>query len=113
MWFGYSILPVTAVSGLIAGGGLFAFIASALAAASALWLPRASDVVIPTLYANLDPQTPDGALLLSAFRESLNRVRRTRHPLLLRLTAFAREAKPAFSLDLTREGDAELACGSR
>jgi len=108
-----AILPVTAAAGLIAGGSSSAFLAAALAAASAIWFGRVCAAATPALYASLDPQKPDGSILLVAFQEALDLVRRTQRPIRLRLTAFAKTQASAFSLDLNREGDPELASGAR
>ena len=108
MLFGLTILSVTAAAGLIAGGGAVTFLAAALAAVSATWLRRIRAAFATTLYANLDPRTPDGSILLDAFREALDRVRRTRSPVRLRLTSSAVPSCPVFSLELNREGDMDL-----
>ena len=113
MLYGLTILSVTAAAGLIAGGGSVIFLAAALAAVSAAWLRRIRAASAATLYANLDPQTPDGSILLGAFREALDLVRRTQNPVRLRLTARANASRPVFSLDLNSDGDPELACGPR
>ena len=113
MLWGLTILPVTAAAGLIAGGGMGTFTAAALAAASVQWLQRIRAANVPTLYANLDPVKPETSMLLDALREALDAVSRTQHPIRLRLTAFAEGSKTVFSLDLNREGEPELTCGTR
>jgi len=103
-----ALLLATAASGLIAGAGLTTFSAAAVAAALATWLARMPRGRVRHLFANLDPLEPDGAILLEAAREALRHVRQTRQPVLLRLSAFTRTARPLFRLDLNREGDLEV-----
>ena len=108
-----AILLAVAAAGLIAGSAPGAFLAAALAAASAAWLKRGLLASAPTLYANLDPQTPDSAILLTALKEAIAVVSRTRNPLRLRLTAFTLPHHPEFRLDLNSQNDPELVCGHR
>ena len=113
MSYGFVILVATGAAGLIAGAGLHTFMAAAAAAACAVWLFHIRRPTAQTLYANLDPQNPDGTFVLEAFREALAFISRTRRPVLLRITAFTRNAHPVFQLTLTRDGDLDLARDSR
>ena len=113
MPYGFVMLLATGAAGLIAGAGVHTFAAAAAAAAGAAWLFHIRRQTAQTLYANLDPQNPDGALVLAAFREALAFISRTRRPVLLRITAFTRKAHPVFQLTLTRDGDLDLARDAR
>jgi len=108
----FAILPVTAAAGLTAGGGPLVFLAAALAAAGAAWLKhlRPPDGLC---FANLDPQKPESALFLSAFRETLACARRTLRPVRLRLACFSPAPRPVLRIDLSRDNDLELACDLR
>jgi hypothetical protein len=110
---GYTLLLVTAAAGLIAGAGAHTFAAAAAAAASAVWLQSVGRAKAQDLYANLDPEDPDGALLLDALREALALLSRTRQPVRLRIAAFARKAHATFHVSLNREADLEVSGGSR
>ena len=108
-----AILLAVAGAGLIAGSAPGAFLAAALAAASAAWLKCRLLTSVPTLYANLDPQTPDSAILLAALKEAIAVVCRTQKPVRVRLTAFLPLHHPEFRLDLNSLNDPELVCGHR
>ncbi len=110
---GCAILLATAAAGLIAGADTHTFMAAAVAAALAAWLPCIARISAQDLYVNLDPVNPDGSLLLDAFREALALARRTRKPVRLRIAAFTRSARPAFRLSLNRDADLQLACNAR
>jgi len=112
MWCDVAALSVTAVAGLAAGGEPLSFLAAALAAAAAAWFGRAQ-LAPQELYANLDPLAPNGLVLLDAFREAFDRVRRTQGRVRLRITAFTPVPAAVFRFELSREGDLELACGHR
>lgn len=113
MSHGYAILLATAAAGLVAGADTHTFAAASVACALAAWLARSTRTPAQDLYANLDPDNPDGAHLLDAFREALALISRTRRPVRLRIAAFSRNARPAFRLNLNRESDLELARDSR
>ncbi len=113
MSHGYAILLATAAAGLIAGAGTHTFAAAAVAAACAAWLTRAAPTPVQALYANLDPDHPDGDLLLDACRQALAFISRTRRPVRLRLAAFTRVPRPVFRFNLTRDADLELARDAR
>jgi len=106
------MLLATACAGLIAGAEVIHFLAAALAASAAVWL-KDSRSHASRCYANLDPQRPDGAVLLAALRETLSLVRRTQKPARLRLACFTPNAHPVFSLGLSRDNDLELSCDLR
>lgn len=108
----FTILPVIAAAGVIAGSGCLAFLAAALAAAAATWLKLAR-VSAATLYANLDPLAPDAEILRTAFQKALSLVRQSQALVRLRLTAFSKEAHPTFRLDLNRENNIEIIGGRR
>ncbi len=113
MLHGYAILLATAAAGIVAGADTHTFAAASVAAAMATWLTRRTSTPVQDLYANLDPDNPDGAHLLDAFREALALISRTRRPVRLRIAAFTRNARPVFRLDLNRASDLELARDSR
>lgn len=102
------MLLASAAAGLIAGASLPAFLAAAVSAALATWLARIPQATTQLLFATLDPLAPDGAIILHAVRETLDRIGRTGQPVLLRIAAFTRGAAPRFQLDLNREGDLEV-----
>ena len=108
-----AILLAIAAAGLIAGSAPGAFLAAALAAASAAWLKRGLLASAPTLYANLDPQTPDSAILLAALKEAIAIVCRTQKPVRVRFTAFLTLHHPEFRLDMNSRNAPELVCGHR
>lgn len=112
MWCDIAVLSVTAAAGLTAGGEPIAFLAAALAAAAATWY-RHGQLATQKLYANLDPLEPNGLILLDAFRKACELVRRTQRGVQLRITAFAHLQTGAFRIELSRDGDVELACGHR
>ena len=109
----YAIVLSTLCSGWLAGASLGTFLAAAAAAAAAAWLPLRTRSGTHVLFVNLDPQKPDPALLMEAFRTSLALIRRTGHPARLRISAASREPHPVFRVDITRDGDLELLCDSR
>ncbi len=108
----FTILPVTAAAGLTAGGGPLVFLAAALAAAGAAWLKHLRPPG-GLCFANLDPQKPESAIFLSAFRETLACARRTMRPVRLRLACCSPVARPVFRLNLSRDNDLEFSCASR
>jgi len=108
----FAILPVMAAAGFIAGSGSLAFLAAALAAASATWLKR-TRTSGATFYANLDPQAPDAEILLTAFQSVIAHVRQSQTFAQLRVTAFSKKAHPAFRIDVNRENDIEILGGPR
>jgi hypothetical protein len=103
----FTILPVTAAAGLTAGGGLLVLLAAALSAAGAVWLKHLRPPG-GLCFANMDPQKPESALFLTAFRETLASARRTMRPVRLRLACFFPTAHPVFRLDLSRDNDLEF-----
>lgn len=107
----YTLLPVTAGAGLVAGAGADTFLAAALAAAGALWLARRHPPA-DLCFTTFDPLSPDATLILEALRQTLDRARGRGRPVRLRLAALPAEARPPVRLTLSREGDAQLESAS-
>ena len=109
----YAMLLVTAASGLIAGAGVETFIFAAVSSVLATWFTRIPRDATEHLFANLDPLDPEGTHLLHAAREALNLIRRTGHPVLLRISAISRKKYPLFRVDVNREGDLTVCSGGK
>lgn len=107
-----TLFTITA-AGLLAGAGLFTFMAAAFGAAFATWLLRRPPAPAEHLFATLDPATPDSAMLLAAMRQALQRVQQTKHTVLVRVSAFRVSEHPKIRLRLTRDGDLEIACDGK
>jgi len=107
------LIPATCVAGLAAGERLDVFLAAGLAAASAAWLSHLRTATIPRIFVTLDPQRPDPALLMRAFHEAFDHLRKKRSPVLLRLAIFLPAEHPSMTIDLNRQGDAELVVGMK
>ncbi len=108
----YTVVPVTAAAGWVAGAGTGTFLAAALAAAAAAWSacrPHPGERCFTTL----DPRAPDAELVLDAFRQILARVRETNRPVRLRLLARTASAGAALGLAVTPAGDVELKAGAK
>lgn len=109
-----SVVPitlfVTLAAGLIAGASLDTFLAAAVCAAIATWVTGLSYRPVRRLFITLDPLKPDPTVLLHALRTSLEEIHRTRHPVLLRISAFTPTDRPLFHLGLNRSGDLEACC---
>ena len=109
-----AILLTTACAGLLAGANTLTFLTAPVSAAAASWLwcfPVLTHA--RELYVTLDPQSPNGTHVLEAIREALALIQRTRCPVLLRITAISRFARPTFRIDLDRNGDLELFWNAR
>ena len=101
---------VIVVAGFIAGAGLDTFMSAAAGAALAVWRIRIIPSPTHRVFVNLEPDAPDGTILLQAIRETLARIQNTKRAALLRVSAFTASGHPRLSLGLTRNGDLELAC---
>ena len=110
MFAAYMLPLVIAVAGLLAGTCLGTFMGAALGAAAAVWRIRLALVPVHRFFATLDPDTPDGAILLNAFRNVLDHIRDTKRAALLRVSALTASERSGLKLSLTRSGDLELAC---
>ena len=110
MFAAYTLPLVIAAAGLIAGACLDTFMGAALGAAVAVWRIRLALAPAHRFFATLDPNAPDGAILLKAVRNVLDHIRNTRRAVLLRVSAFTDSGRSCLRLNLTRIGDLELAC---
>lgn len=108
----YTLLPVTAVAGLIAGAGTPTFFAAALAATAAVWLSRRHGPS-SLCFATLDPRKPDAMIILDALRRTLDLMSQSGLPVRLRLATFASDTHTDLLLMLNSEGDVVLATPSR
>ena len=109
MFAAYMLPFAIAASGLIAGAGFVTFAGAAFGAVAAVWRVRLTLACEPRFFATLDPNAPDGAILLKAFRDVLDHIRDTKRVVLLRVSAFTVSGRSSLRLDLTRNGDLELA----
>ena len=103
----YTLLPATAAAGLIAGPATATFLAAAPAAAAAGWLAK-RPLPADLCFANLDPHTPDAAMIPDALRRALDRARQTGRAVRLRLSAPLPGASAPSRLSINAKGDAEI-----
>lgn len=103
----YTILPVTAAAGLIAGAGTGTFLAAALSAAAAAWFAKRSRPA-DLCFVTSDPLKPDASIIPDAVRKALDRVQATGRTVRLRFAAFPPTASSSIQLSLTEQGDVEL-----
>jgi hypothetical protein len=103
-----AILVATLLAGLIAGTSAPAFVAAALGASAATWFLTLRNAPRLTCFAILDPQQPDGEILLHAFREASDEALRRRRAVGLRIAALSGASSARFRLGLDRSGDLEV-----
>jgi hypothetical protein len=109
-----STLFTIAATGLLAGAGFPAFLGAALGASLAAWWHRRPFFSTDRLAVTLDPnKPPDSAILLEAFRQTLARLRQSKRAARLRISAFRTSRHPQIRLDVTRDGDLEVACDGK
>jgi hypothetical protein len=109
-----AIQLVIAVAGVLAGAEPGTFLGAAFGAALAAWRAHLAPAAgADRLFATLDPEAPDEAVLLEAVRAALDRIRRTGRAVLLRISTFTVSGRPRLRLGLTRDGDLEFACDGR
>jgi len=113
VWRSYAIVLSTLCAGWLAGASLGTFLAAAAAAAAAAWLPLRTRSGTHVLFVNLDPQKPEPALLMEAFRKALALIQSTGRPVRLRISAASRQPHPVFRIDIRRDGDLELLSDAR